>query len=332
MPACAVVHWDVRLALGYGLGARWRSRLGRSASTSPTANGRAASSCISRWPFRSDMRRLAYLALIVSSAVVGLGRLAGWQRARPADSRPPGRHGHRRPAAHRTGQRPPAQPARHRHPALAGAESTRRRHGIHLDWSPADLLRGRLQVAALDIATLRIDQPPSDAPATLPADLQLPLAVAIERLSTERSGLQQPTTFALLQQLRQPPGQRWPPTPSTTCNWRAVSARRTGPASTAWPFPLAAARACTVANPRQRPLDRVGDGQSPARPHRPGHHLHPGHRGPWRGRTDPLRGRPFRQRRLPDTSIRPAGGPAPGPAHLVADIAPKRTASIGSFS
>ncbi|MCG2576288.1 translocation/assembly module TamB domain-containing protein [Dechloromonas sp. XY25] len=50
---------------------------------------------------------------------------------------------------------------------------------LHLDWSPAALLHGTLDVAALDVATLHITKRPNDEPTVVPADLQLPLAVAI---------------------------------------------------------------------------------------------------------------------------------------------------------
>ena len=54
---------------------------------------------------------------------------------------------------------------------------------IHLDWSPAALLRGELHIAELAVASLSIDKPPSQEAATLPSDLQLPLAIALEHLS-----------------------------------------------------------------------------------------------------------------------------------------------------
>lgn len=53
---------------------------------------------------------------------------------------------------------------------------------LHLDWSPAALLRGKLDIAALDIETLHIDKRPNDEPTVVPADLQLPLAVDIAHL------------------------------------------------------------------------------------------------------------------------------------------------------
>ena len=145
------------------------------------------------------MRRLAYLALIASSAVAGLaGWLAGSEHGlqtavRLAGTATGGQLHIEQASGRLLG---PLDIATLR---WQGAGQQIAATGIHLDWSLADLLHGRLQLAALDIATLRIDQPPSDAPATLPADLQLPLAVAIERLSLGQADYNgQP----LLQQLR----------------------------------------------------------------------------------------------------------------------------------
>jgi len=145
------------------------------------------------------MRRLAYLALIVISTVAGLaGWLAGSEHGlqtavRLAGTATDGQLHIEQASGRLLG---PLDIATLR---WQGAGQHVAATGIHLDWSPADLLHGRLQLAALDIATLRIDQPPSDVPAALPADLQLPLAVAIERLSLGQADYNgQP----LLQQLR----------------------------------------------------------------------------------------------------------------------------------
>jgi translocation and assembly module TamB len=48
---------------------------------------------------------------------------------------------------------------------------------VELDWSPAALLSRRLHIAALRIDALQIKPAPSEAPAALPSDLTLPLAI-----------------------------------------------------------------------------------------------------------------------------------------------------------
>lgn len=63
-----------------------------------------------------------------------------------------------------------------------GADRQVEASGIRLDWSPAALLRGELRIAELAVDTLAITQAPSPAPAVLPADLQLPLSLAVSRL------------------------------------------------------------------------------------------------------------------------------------------------------
>lgn len=105
--ACDSPH-DLRLAMGYGLGARWRSPAGRSALIWPMGNRRTACSCIFRWPSLSErlmMRRFLHFTtfilrtgmvlLLVTCATLawlagttaGLSRLRqmgamGWQRQR----------------------------------------------------------------------------------------------------------------------------------------------------------------------------------------------------------------------------------------------------------
>ncbi|PKO48275.1 MAG: hypothetical protein CVU31_06360 [Betaproteobacteria bacterium HGW-Betaproteobacteria-4] len=54
---------------------------------------------------------------------------------------------------------------------------------IHLDWSPAALLHGTLDIAELSIASLHIVSTPSDTPAPAPTDLQLPLTVNAKKLA-----------------------------------------------------------------------------------------------------------------------------------------------------
>lgn len=53
---------------------------------------------------------------------------------------------------------------------------------IRLDWSPRALFDGRLHIAELTLGELRIDVAASDEAAVVPTDLQLPLAVDIEKL------------------------------------------------------------------------------------------------------------------------------------------------------
>lgn len=55
--------------------------------------------------------------------------------------------------------------------------------GLHVDWSPAALLHGTLQIAALSIDQLHITQRPSPTPTPPPTDLRLPLAVDAEKIS-----------------------------------------------------------------------------------------------------------------------------------------------------
>jgi translocation and assembly module TamB len=53
---------------------------------------------------------------------------------------------------------------------------------VELDWSPAELLSRRLHIAALRIDALQIKPAPSEAPAALPSDLTLPLAINAKRV------------------------------------------------------------------------------------------------------------------------------------------------------
>lgn len=147
------------------------------------ANVRAASSCIFRWPFRSDMRRLKTFALIASAgATLFTGWLVGSESGLQTATQLAGQV---------TGGRLQLEQANGR---LFGPLDIGRVHwqdaglaltasGVHLDWSPAGLLRGRLEVAALDIGQLQIDKAANDQPAVPPADLQLPVAVEITRFT-----------------------------------------------------------------------------------------------------------------------------------------------------
>jgi translocation and assembly module TamB len=55
--------------------------------------------------------------------------------------------------------------------------------GLHVDWSPAALLHGTLQIATLSVEQLHITRQPSSTPTPPPTDLRLPLAVAAERVA-----------------------------------------------------------------------------------------------------------------------------------------------------
>ena len=57
---------------------------------------------------------------------------------------------------------------------------------VDLDWTPAALLHGRLDIAALSAADVVVATPPDDTPATLPASLELPVAVHVGRLHLDR--------------------------------------------------------------------------------------------------------------------------------------------------
>lgn len=57
---------------------------------------------------------------------------------------------------------------------------------LHLDWSPAALLHGHLQIAELSAGRLHVDITGDSPPAPPPADLALPLSLAIERLALGR--------------------------------------------------------------------------------------------------------------------------------------------------
>ncbi len=53
---------------------------------------------------------------------------------------------------------------------------------IHLEWRPAALLAGRLEIATLTAQSVEILSPPSDEPLTLPQDLRLPLSLSLSKV------------------------------------------------------------------------------------------------------------------------------------------------------
>jgi translocation and assembly module TamB len=55
--------------------------------------------------------------------------------------------------------------------------------GLHVDWSPAALLHGTLQIATLSVEQLHVTQQPNSTPIALPTDLRLPLAVAADKVA-----------------------------------------------------------------------------------------------------------------------------------------------------
>lgn len=55
-------------------------------------------------------------------------------------------------------------------------------HDLALDWTPAALFAGRLEIARLELGELHIDGAGDDSPATLPDDLELALTVDLQKL------------------------------------------------------------------------------------------------------------------------------------------------------
>ena len=53
---------------------------------------------------------------------------------------------------------------------------------LALDWTPAALFAGRLEIARLELGELHIDGAGDDSPATLPDDLELALTVDLQKL------------------------------------------------------------------------------------------------------------------------------------------------------
>lgn len=78
-------------------------------------------------------------------------------------------------------------PLQLREAAWHNAGLTIRIEDAGLDWSPAALLSGRLEIAHLGMAILHVDlPPPSGQPPALPASLRLPLAVDIGEIAIGR--------------------------------------------------------------------------------------------------------------------------------------------------
>jgi len=59
---------------------------------------------------------------------------------------------------------------------------------LHLDWSPGELLHGRLRIAELGAARLQVSSPPQAQPSPPPETLILPLAIAVEKITIDALG------------------------------------------------------------------------------------------------------------------------------------------------
>ena len=70
-----------------------------------------------------------------------------------------------------------------------------RAEGIEIDWSPAALFAGRLEVGDLRLARLHISSNPDRPPAPAPTELTLPLAISRREVTAAR--LLQTTSGAL---------------------------------------------------------------------------------------------------------------------------------------
>lgn len=58
--------------------------------------------------------------------------------------------------------------------------------GVQLIWQPWSLMRGRVDISALTMSTLRVASAPTNKAASMPATLQLPLPIAIEQVAIGR--------------------------------------------------------------------------------------------------------------------------------------------------
>jgi translocation and assembly module TamB len=278
------------------------------------------------------MRRLAYLTVIVSSALIGLagwlaGSKSGLQAAIHLAGKATGGQLHIEQASGRLLGPLDIATLRWQGAALQVAAS-----GIHLDWSPAGLLRGRLLIGSLDIATLHIEQPPSDTAATLPADLQLPLALTIERFSLGQLAYNE---RPLLQQLsgRLASDGRQHRIDDLQLQTADVSLAGQASLDGLAPFPLAAAlsvhgqleqRPLAVSATAAGRLDRIEVGAVATQ----------GIEGHGEAVLTPFAAAPFASARLQLERLDPASWRAGAPQAqltLVADIAPQADGIVGSF-
>ena len=278
------------------------------------------------------MRRLPYLAAIVSSALIGLtgwlaGSKSGLQAAIHLAGKATGGQLHIEQASGRLLGPLDIATLRWQGAALQVAAS-----GIHLDWSPAELLRGRLRIGAVDIATLHIEQPPSDAPATLPADLQLPLALTIERFSLGQLAYNE---RPLLQQLsgRLASDGRQHRIDDLQLQTADVSLAGQASLDGLAPFPLAAALS-VHGQLEQRPLAVSATAAGRLERIELGIVATQGLDGHGEAVLTPFAAAPFASARLQLERIDPASWRAGAPQAqltLVADIAPQADGIVGSF-
>lgn len=204
--------------------------------------------------------------------------------------------------------------------------------GIRLDWSPAALLHGELRIAELAIDTLAIAKPPSPEPAVLPADLQLPLALDVDRLSLGQLTLNgQPLASDIAARLSSDGRQHR----ISDLHLQAADVALSGQASLDGqpPFPLSATldlkgqldqRPLALAATAQGQLDRIGLAAIARQ----------GIAGQASATLTPFAAAPFASARLQIDHLDPAGWLAGAPQaelSLVADIVPLDDGIAGSF-
>ena len=204
--------------------------------------------------------------------------------------------------------------------------------GIRLDWSPAALLHGELRIAELAIDTLAIAKPPSPEPAVLPADLQLPLALDVDRLSLGQLTLNgQPLASDIAARLSSDGRQHR----ISDLHLQAADVALSGQASLDGqpPFPLSATldlkgqldqRPLALAATAQGQLDRIGLAVIARQ----------GIAGQASATLTPFAAAPFASARLQIDHLDPAGWLAGVPQaelSLVADIVPLDDGIAGSF-
>lgn len=213
-----------------------------------------------------------------------------------------------------------------------GADRQVEASGIRFDWSPAALLRGELRIAELAIDTLAITQPPSSTPAVLPGDLQLPVSLAVGRLSLGQLHLNgQPLASAIAARLSSDGRQHR----ISDLHLQAADVALSGQAKLDGqaPFPLSATldlqgqldqRPLALAATAQGQLDRIGL-EVVARQ---------GIAGQASATLTPFAAAPFASARLQLDHLDPAGWLAGAPQAeltLVADIVPLDDGIAGSF-